>query len=46
MERDNRVLRGGSWNHYPNYLRSAPRNSYPPAYWNDNFGFRCARGSE
>ena len=35
-----RVLRGGSWNFNPRYLRSAFRLGYPASDRNYNFGFR------
>ena len=38
-----RVLRGGSWFNGPDYLRSADRSRYHPAYRLDYFGFRVAR---
>jgi formylglycine-generating enzyme required for sulfatase activity len=39
---DWRVLRGGSWNDYPWYLRSAHRSRFEPGF-RFNFGFRVAR---
>ncbi len=39
----NRVFRGGSWNHYPNLLRSAERNNGGPNYRYDFVGFRLVR---
>jgi formylglycine-generating enzyme required for sulfatase activity len=41
-----RVLRGGSWNYYPFYLRTAARATNAPDYRLSNVGFRCARGSQ
>jgi formylglycine-generating enzyme required for sulfatase activity len=38
-----RVLRGGSWDHYVNVVRSAARNGNNPDYWDANIGFRCVR---
>jgi formylglycine-generating enzyme required for sulfatase activity len=38
-----RVLRGGSWNYNPQYLRSAVRSRSQPGYRYDSFGFRVAR---
>jgi formylglycine-generating enzyme required for sulfatase activity len=35
-----RVVRGGSWNFYSSYCRSAFRNYYVPGVANYNFGFR------
>jgi RNA-directed DNA polymerase len=37
------VLRGGSWNVFPNNLRSANRNRNTPDNRNNNIGFRLAR---
>ena len=39
---DYRVLRGGSWNDNPNYVRAANRIRGNPDGGNDNHGFRCA----
>jgi formylglycine-generating enzyme len=38
-----RVLRGGSWNDGPTYLRLSDRFGNAPALHGDNIGFRCAR---
>lgn len=38
-----RVLRGGSWNSYPRFLRSADRYGDRVGYRVDNYGFRVAR---
>ena len=38
-----RVLRGGSWDYTPWYLRSAVRPGYDATARNDSFGFRIAR---
>jgi formylglycine-generating enzyme required for sulfatase activity len=38
-----RVLRGGSWNYYPDNLRSADRGSESSVERSDYFGFRVAR---
>ncbi|MEK7728455.1 MAG: SUMF1/EgtB/PvdO family nonheme iron enzyme, partial [candidate division KSB1 bacterium] len=38
-----RVLRGGSWLNYPNYLRCANRYSYVPSDRYDLIGFRCSQ---
>ncbi|MGO9461378.1 MAG: SUMF1/EgtB/PvdO family nonheme iron enzyme [Rhodomicrobium sp.] len=38
-----RVLRGGSWNFYSTFLRSANRYRYLAGYRNDDIGFRLAR---
>jgi formylglycine-generating enzyme required for sulfatase activity len=39
----NRVVRGGSWNITPQYLRSADRIRLEPSSRNSNLGFRVAR---
>lgn len=36
-----RVLRGGSWDHVPEYLRSACRGTYAPVRRHYCIGFRC-----
>jgi len=36
-----RVLRGGSWNDYCDYLRGAYRCYFNPESYNYNIGFRC-----
>jgi len=41
-----RVLRGGSWNNNPNYLRVALRNNNAPDNGNYNIGFRLVRSSK
>lgn len=38
-----RVIRGGSWNYYPQFLRSADRNVSGTDGANGNIGFRIAR---
>jgi len=38
-----RVLRGGSWNHDYDFVRSADRNGYSPTITDSHFGFRCSR---
>jgi formylglycine-generating enzyme required for sulfatase activity len=43
---ENRVLRGGSWDYSPNFLRGAHRGWAPPDYRFNYGGFRCARGSQ
>jgi formylglycine-generating enzyme required for sulfatase activity len=40
-----RVLRGGTWNDYVYYVRSADRGGSSPAYSNNYIGFRCARST-
>ena len=42
--RSSRVLRGGSWNNHPAYMRAAYRNAALPRARNTVYGFRCARG--
>ena len=37
-----RGLRGGSWNYYDRYARSANRYSVSPGYRDSSIGFRCA----
>jgi formylglycine-generating enzyme required for sulfatase activity len=37
------VVRGGSWNNKPIYLRSATRNRLTPVHRYDNIGFRLAQ---
>ena len=39
----NRVMRGGGWNFYAQYLRSANRGSNLPSYRNYDLGLRLAR---
>lgn len=39
-----KVLRGGSFRHLPQFLRSAYRNRDLPAFTDRNIGLRCARG--
>ncbi len=39
-----RVLRGGAWNSAdPPDVRTSRRNDEVPGYWQDYYGFRCAR---
>ena len=38
-----RVIRGGSWNDEPDYVRSANRFWYIPSDRDDGLGFRCAQ---
>ncbi|MCB9503790.1 MAG: SUMF1/EgtB/PvdO family nonheme iron enzyme [Deferribacteres bacterium] len=38
--RNNRVVRGGSWNNNPNNVRAANRNNNNPENRNNNIGFR------
>ncbi len=40
---NNRVLRGGSWDDNPDYVRSGARGWYSPDARFGDFGFRCAR---
>jgi formylglycine-generating enzyme required for sulfatase activity len=42
-EHDWRVLRGGSWDYKPQYVRAAFRNVSEPAYRGNSSGFRLAR---
>jgi formylglycine-generating enzyme required for sulfatase activity len=37
-----RVLRGGSWYHYPRSVRASSRYRYVPSWRDLSFGFRCA----
>lgn len=39
----NRIMRGGSWNFYAQYLRSANRGSNAPSYHNYDLGLRLVR---
>jgi iron(II)-dependent oxidoreductase len=39
-----RVVRGGSWNLNPVYLRASFRYNYSPDGRGNLLGFRCARG--
>ena len=41
--KEERVLRGGSWNYNSANLSASRRNLSPPGYWVDVIGFRCAR---
>lgn len=38
-----RVLRGGSWDDLPCFLRAADRDGYDPADRSNSIGFRCCR---
>jgi formylglycine-generating enzyme required for sulfatase activity len=38
-----KITRGGSWFHYPQYLRTSARASQSPASRRDFLGFRCAK---
>jgi formylglycine-generating enzyme required for sulfatase activity len=38
-----RVLRGGSWSDFTNFVRGSNRNSSTPGFTNVNLGFRAAR---
>lgn len=40
-----RVLRGGSWNYYEDFINVTARHSNDPAYRINDIGFRCAQGS-
>lgn len=40
-----KVLRGGSWDSNPWYVRTANRLNSTPDARSDSVGFRCARGS-
>ena len=40
-----RVIRGGSWLHQPDDMRSAGRDRGTPTLRNDSIGFRCAQDS-
>ena len=39
----NRVLRGGSWNSDPKFLRVTVRRWNKPSFTSENFGFRCVK---
>ena len=41
-----RVIRGGSWNNRPEFLRSASRGAKPIDNRNDMVGFRVARAQQ
>ena len=40
---DGRIIRGASWRHSPEFLRSAHRNGLPADDRSDFLGFRVAR---
>jgi len=40
---EGRVLRGGSWNFYPRWLRASARRTFGPGYRDNNVGFRVVR---
>ena len=40
---ESRVLRGGSWDNYDSFVRSAFRFKYVPVDWGRYYGFRCVR---
>lgn len=40
-----RVLRGGSWSLYPDYLLVSKRYSRSPVYMGNDMGFRCAQNT-
>jgi formylglycine-generating enzyme required for sulfatase activity len=39
-----RVIRGGGWNPWPRFARSAHRYEWPPKLWSCHLGFRLAQG--
>ena len=39
----NRVLRGGSWNSDPRFMRVTFRRWNKPSFTSENYGFRCAK---
>lgn len=39
-----RVIRGGSWNNGPSFLRTTARSGNYPGIGDDTVGFRCVRG--
>ncbi len=41
-----RVFRGGTWDHYAKFHRSAHRSDSQPSAWSDYIGFRLARDAE
>jgi formylglycine-generating enzyme required for sulfatase activity len=38
-----RILRGGAWYHYDDFVRSANRSYNHPVNWYVSYGFRCVR---
>ena len=44
-DQDRRLLRGGAWNYYPRYCRSATRSYITPAAPISSYGFRVVRGA-
>ena len=43
LEGDTRVIRGGSWDDYPEEMRYGNRESWPPGEPDEHIGFRLAR---
>jgi formylglycine-generating enzyme required for sulfatase activity len=41
--KDERVLRGGSWVHDPEFVRASFRYGVEPTYQGSFIGFRCVR---
>ena len=44
-DKDRRVLRGGSWDHFTYNLRLAFRSDNSPSIGSNSYGFRCVSGS-
>jgi len=44
-DKERRVLRGGSWDHFTYNLRVAFRSDNSPSIGNNSYGFRCVSGS-
>jgi formylglycine-generating enzyme required for sulfatase activity len=42
QEGEARIMRGGAWDNYPQFVRVSLRNWYEPTFRLDSIGFRCA----